>query len=177
TGHSPLPACDVGCDLHCAVGRGVDLYPLGAIVEQIKVGVLHLDQLDITVDTAVIVEITGQGVDVGIASVVGMDGKGVGPFYKGLVHRKAEGCVAAPMLTQLPTVQIDLADAGHPFKLDEMPLFQLAGIHPKTSLVDAFTGLAGIILVPDVWQDDVLPGRYGIRGSHILTAKMPAEGV
>ena len=180
-GHGPLSPCDVRGDLHCTVGLGVDLYSLGAIVEQVEVGALHLDQLNITVDAAVVVKVAGQGVDIAVTSVVGVDGEGVGPFHKCLVHRKTEGRVATPVLAQQLAIHLHFTDAGHGFKLDKVPLFQLACIHPESRLVDTFASLAGIILVPDVRQCDILPGLRLRRGQQCTGTfqprKTPVEGI
>lgn len=173
-GRSPLPVHDPGPKPEDALGGRLQLDAAAAIIKKVKVGFGGFHQADGAVDAAVVVKISGEGVDVAVSGVVGPDGEGVFPLFQRAARFKAEGGIAAPVLPQQNAVEHHPADPGHPLERKEIvPV--LLGQNGKDGGIGAAARLGGVVFVPDVGQLHRLPGRAVRPGQRSVRGFQPGK--
>ena len=111
------------------------------------------DQRDLTVDTAVIVEVAAQRADVLIFVIVSCDGEKIISPVQSLGQFKTEAAVTAAMLANILPVQPDATHAGNGAELQK---HALSGdfLSTQMPLIDTAAHLSGVLGIPHMGNTD-----------------------
>ena len=100
--------------------EGIAFETIATIVAEVKMVLIHNDQVDIAVDAPIKSEIGGLGIDMIIRGVRDPDGDGIFVFEM-IAHIEAEQGITAFMLAEEVVVEKDLAFGVHATEFEKEP--------------------------------------------------------